>query len=104
MTIQTKLIAGNVDIKIPDSFVLHQNYPNPFNPKSIIKYEISKTGYVTLGVYDILGKEITTLVNEIKSPGYYEVIFNGANLSSGTYFYRLQTGEFFSSKKMSLIK
>jgi hypothetical protein len=102
----------NTGILIPEKFNLYQNYPNPFNPVTKIKFEIP-SGFpigtfgndnVVLKVYDILGKEIITLVNEKLSPGSYEVSFDGNNLSSGIYFYRLIAGDFIASKKMILIK
>jgi hypothetical protein len=78
----------------PKEFALYQNYPNPFNPNTVISYQLPVTGYVTLKVYDILGNEVATLINEEKQPGVYEVEFNshsdeGQNLSSGVYFYQL---------------
>ena len=85
-------------------YQLLQNYPNPFNPSSKISYSIAERGRVLLKVYDILGREITTLVNEEKPAGRYEVEFNANDLSSGIYFYRLQAGKFISTKKMILLK
>lgn len=89
---------------VPNSFKLFQNYPNPFNPTTNIKYEISSIANVKLTVYDILGREIETLVNEEKLPGSYEVKFNASHLSSGTYFYVLRAGNFSETKKMLLMK
>ncbi|GBD86219.1 Ycf48-like protein [bacterium BMS3Abin03] len=86
------------------SFNLSQNYPNPFNPSTIIKYSIVKKGEVKLMIYDILGREVSVLVNEVKDPGYYEVNFNASNLASGVYFYRLVAGSFVSTHKMLLLK
>jgi hypothetical protein len=86
------------------SFNLSQNYPNPFNPTTTIKYQIAKAGFVTLKVYNILGKEVATLVNEEKQPGNYYADFNGSGLSSGIYFYRISSGSFISTKKMILLK
>ncbi len=86
------------------SFNLSQNYPNPFNPSTIIKYSIVKKGEVKLTIYDILGREVSVLVNEVKDPGYYEVNFNASNLASGVYFYRLVAGSFVSTHKMLLLK
>ena len=91
-------------LKIVNEFNLFQNYPNPFNPTTKIKYEISKTGLVTLKVYDVLGREVATLVNEEKLSGSYEVEFDGSNLSSGVYFYRMRAGDFIDTKKFVLIK
>ena len=86
------------------TFELYQNYPNPFNPSTKISYSIPKLGFVTLKVYDILGREVGNLVNEEKNAGNYEVEFNGNNLSSGIYIYKLQVGNYHSVKKMLLIK
>ncbi|MBK7254286.1 MAG: T9SS type A sorting domain-containing protein [Ignavibacteria bacterium] len=89
---------------IPDNFSLKQNYPNPFNPSTVISYSIPKSGLVTLKVYDVLGKEVASLINEVKTSGSYEYQFNGTNLSSGVYFYRLESGNFSDTKKMFLLK
>ena len=88
----------------PYSFSLSQNYPNPFNPSTVIKYTVSKADNVELKVYDILGKEVATLVNQVQNPGSYSVMFNAANLASGAYFYRIKTGSFTEIKKMMLVK
>ncbi|HRE41800.1 MAG TPA: T9SS type A sorting domain-containing protein [Ignavibacteria bacterium] len=88
----------------PVSFDLKQNYPNPFNPFTQISFSIPKSDLVTLKIYDKLGREIQTLVNEFKTAGNYSVGFMGDNLSSGTYYYRIQSGDFVSTKKMILIK
>jgi hypothetical protein len=88
----------------PIKYELSQNYPNPFNPITNIKYQIQKPGLVTLKIYDITGREIKTLVNEIKNPGSYIVTFNGSEFASGVYFYRIQAGDFAQVKKMVLIK
>lgn len=85
-------------------YSLSQNYPNPFNPSTKIKYSIAGTQMVTLRVYDILGNEVTSLVNEIKQPGTYEVTFDGAKLSSGIYFYKLTSGPFTQTRKFVLLK
>jgi len=84
--------------------LLVQNYPNPFNPSTTIHYEIPNNGFVTLKVYDILGREVKTLVNQYESKGRYDVNFNAVNLASGIYIYRLQSGSFISTKKMLLLK
>ncbi|MFH0735381.1 MAG: FISUMP domain-containing protein [bacterium] len=88
----------------PNSFFLDQNYPNPFNPNTTIKYSIPSSDIVTLKVYDVLGKEVTSLVNGFKNTGNYEVNFDGSKLSSGTYFYQLKTAEFCETKKLILLK
>ncbi len=95
----------NVDKEIfPKKISLSQNYPNPFNPSTVIKFNLSEKSYIKLIVYDILGKEIATLVNEEKPAGLYEVTFNASPLSSGVYFYKLQSGLFTETKKMLLVK
>lgn len=89
---------------IPKQFALSQNYPNPFNPITNIKYDLPKDIFVTIKIYDMLGREIKTLVNEFKNAGSYVVSFNGSELASGIYFYRIQAGDFASVKRMVLIK
>ncbi len=96
--------VNNIESKIPDNFSLSQNYPNPFNPTTNIKYQIKSKGLVTFKIYDILGKEIATLVNEKQSPGTYEVSWDGSAYPSGVYFYKLIAGNFSETKKMLLIK
>jgi hypothetical protein len=88
----------------PGNFVLRQNYPNPFNPSTKISWQSPVSSHQTLKVYDLLGREVATLVDEYKPAGKYEVDFDTSNLSSGTYFYSLQSGEFTSTKKLVLIK
>ncbi len=99
-------LVGIPEVKnnIPDKFGLMQNYPNPFNPVTKIRYQITNNNYVSLKVYNALGKEIVTLVDEYKNAGKYEVIFDGSKLSSGTYFYRIKAGDYSETKKMTLIK
>ena len=89
---------------LPSRFNLSQNYPNPFNPSTTFRYSIPNESKVIIKVYDILGKEITTLLNEEKSAGSYEVDFNAVNLPSGVYFYQLKVGEYTNTKTMILIK
>jgi Subtilase family/Secretion system C-terminal sorting domain len=89
---------------IPETFSLSQNYPNPFNPSTKINYELPKSNFVLLKIYNVLGKEVATLVNEKQNAGAYSVEFNGSNLSSGIYFYKIQSGEFSDVKRMVLIK
>ncbi len=89
---------------VPAEYLLSQNYPNPFNPVTNIKFSLPKTGYVNVTVFDISGREITTLVNEQLSAGVYKADFDGSNLSSGVYFYRIIAGEFSEVKKMTLVK
>ncbi|MEO8231046.1 MAG: right-handed parallel beta-helix repeat-containing protein [Ignavibacteriota bacterium] len=93
-----------VDFSLLTEFSLEQNYPNPFNPTTSIKYAIGSKQFVQLKIYNILGNEVSTLVNEIRPAGNYEVNFNASRLSSGVYFYKLQSGSFIETKKMLLIK
>jgi len=85
-------------------FSLSQNYPNPFNPVTRIDYSIKESGFVSLRVYDTIGNEVSTLVNENKPAGSYSVNFNAGSLPSGMYIYRLTSGKFTSSKKLTVIK
>jgi len=94
----------NINNKVPSSYSLSQNYPNPFNPTTNIKYQIKENAIVTLKIYDILGKEIETLVNEKQSPGTYEVNWNANAFPSGVFFYRLEAGDYSETRKMILIK
>jgi hypothetical protein len=93
-----------VNVTAPNKFSLEQNYPNPFNPTTTIKYAVPKAVNVELKVYDILGREVKTLVNAARNPGYYEVQFNAVNLASGVYFYRLKAGDYIKTSKMLLLK
>jgi hypothetical protein len=88
----------------PQKFELAQNYPNPFNPVTKINFSVPKQSFVSLKIYDLLGKEVSQLVNEVKTPGVYSIDFNALNLSSGAYFYKLEAGEFSDIKRMMLIK
>ena len=107
--IQKLMVAGE---SMPSKYSLEQNYPNPFNPSTTIRYSIpnvienqaKQTQLVTLKVFDILGNEVATLVNEEKPAGSYEVKFDAAGLSSGIYFYKLQAGSLVENKKMILMK
>ena len=86
------------------TYELKQNFPNPFNPVTNIQYQIVNQGMVTLKVYDMLGREVKVLVNEIKSPGKYVVSFDATGLSSGVYFYKMTSGDFSETKKFVLVK
>ncbi len=109
----------NISTEIPSAYSLSQNYPNPFNPTTKIRFDIPNgipslegyvrpggrgVGMVTLKVFDIMGREVATLVNEQLAPGTYETTFDGSNLSSGTYFYKLTTGDFSQTKRLALIR
>ena len=90
---------------LPTEFALHQNYPNPFNPATKISFDLPQDSKVNLVVYDLLGREVSRLVNnEFKVAGTYTFDFNAASLSSGVYFYRLETEGFTNTKRMMLIK
>jgi hypothetical protein len=102
--------SATVDVRphtnptVPAGFALQQNYPNPFNPSTTIKFELPMSTRVSLVVYDLLGKEVTRLVDEIQDAGYKSVLFNAANLPTGVYFYRLEAGSFMSVRKLMLVK
>jgi hypothetical protein len=89
---------------IPVEYALSQNYPNPFNPVTKITFALPVQGLVSLKVYDITGREIAKLVNEVKPAGYHSVEFNGNSLSSGVYFYRIEANDFVQTRKMLLVK
>ncbi len=93
-----------VSNKVPASYTLEQNYPNPFNPSTEIKYSVARSGDVSLKVYNMLGQEITTLFSGLQQPGTYKATFDGAKLSSGVYFYRLEAGKTSIARKMILTK
>ena len=103
------LDVEQIDDQIPVDFTLEQNYPNPFNPTTTIRYSITRPDLVRIKVYDVLGREVKTLVNEEKMSGVYQVSWNGDDssgnkVSSGVYFYRIDAGDFIQTKKMMLIK
>jgi hypothetical protein len=89
---------------IPSDFSISQNYPNPFNPSTKISWQSPVGSHQTIKIYDVLGNEVATLVNEYKSTGSYEITFDASSLTSGVYFYRLQAGEFVQTRKMVLLK
>ncbi|MBK8552067.1 MAG: T9SS type A sorting domain-containing protein [Ignavibacteria bacterium] len=106
-TIPTELIVtgtGNSSAELPEKFTLSQNYPNPFNPVTNLEFGISDLGFVSLKVYNIIGKEVATLVNENLNPGTYKYRFDGSGLTSGVYFYTLKVNGFSETKRMILIK
>jgi subtilisin-like proprotein convertase family protein len=90
--------------QVPVKFELSQNYPNPFNPVTTIKYSILKQAFVVIKIYDILGREVKTLVNDMRIAGNYEIDFNASYLASGIYFYRMEAGDFTDVKKLVLLK
>jgi hypothetical protein len=90
--------------QLPAVFRLEQNYPNPFNPTTIIRYALPARTYVTLSVFNALGQQVGTLVNDTQEAGYHEVRFDGRSLATGVYFYRLQTGDFIQTRKMLLLE
>jgi len=94
----------NISSEVPEKYSLHQNYPNPFNPSTIISYSIPTKSVVSLKIYDLLGKEITTLVNREHEAGVFQTKFDATELSSGIYFYKLNTNHYSETKKMTLIK
>ncbi|MBT3591177.1 MAG: T9SS type A sorting domain-containing protein, partial [Candidatus Marinimicrobia bacterium] len=94
---------------IPDTYVLHQNYPNPFNPITMLRYDLPKDALVNITIYDMLGREVRTLVNTTQDAGFKSVIWNATNnqgmsVSSGVYIYSIEAGEFTQTKKMVLLK
>ncbi|QQS35204.1 MAG: right-handed parallel beta-helix repeat-containing protein [Ignavibacteriales bacterium] len=97
-------LNNEVEVGIPDKFDLAQNYPNPFNPTTVISYSIAKESLAKLVVFNSIGEEVLTLVNELKQPGNYSYNFDANSLSSGVYFYKLTAGDFVSTRKMLLVK
>jgi Secretion system C-terminal sorting domain/Beta-propeller repeat len=92
------------DIETPSKYSLSQNYPNPFNPSTNIKFDIPKASFVKLSVYDVSGREVTSMINSELQTGHYEYTFDGSKLTGGVYFYKLQAGDFVETKKMILVK
>jgi hypothetical protein len=97
-------LSNDVEVGVPAEYSLSQNYPNPFNPATRINYDLPYSGNVSIILYDISGREAATLVNEFKPAGYYSIQFNGSNLSSGMYFYRMSVNSIVLTKKMMLVK
>ena len=98
----TDVEESPMDIPVESS--LKQNYPNPFNPSTTIRYELPKASHVTLTVYDLLGREVATLVNDVEEPGYKSVQWDASRFSSGVYFCRLTAGEFIQTRKLLLVR
>jgi hypothetical protein len=101
---QTGLSVGDDQSLVPPNYSLFQNYPNPFNPKTKIQFIIVNRQSTIVKVFDVLGRDLATLVNEVKEPGMYTVQFDGSNLASGAYFYQLQAGEFIQIRKLLLLR
>jgi hypothetical protein len=101
---QTGTGVGNNGSLLPSKYELNQNYPNPFNPVTKINFALPKRAYVSLKIYNMLGKEVAALVSDTKEAGYYTIDFNGSDLSSGVYYCRLESGGFMDVKKMILVK
>jgi hypothetical protein len=97
-------IGNNDNNKLASQYILKQNFPNPFNPSTIINYSIPKAGIVTIKVFDVLGKEVATLIHQEKSAGNYSVQFSESKLTSRIYFYRMQVCSFVQTKKLLLLK
>jgi len=97
-------VVNKENKELPTQFSLEQNYPNPFNPSTTIKYSIPNNQFVRIKIFDMLGREVATLVNQVKAPGNYEVKFDGGKLSSGVYIYKMQAGNYSEVKKMLLMK
>jgi hypothetical protein len=89
---------------LPKEFALHQNYPNPFNPSTVIKFDLPEDSRVTLIVYDMLGRELTKLVDDVRPAGYHSITWNAKNIASGLYYYKLCAGNFVRVHKMMLLK
>jgi hypothetical protein len=102
------ILNNTVDVRnyneVVTSYELFANYPNPFNPTTTIRYQLPQAGKASLKIFDILGREVQTLVDEVQISGSYSVNFNASSLASGVYFYRLQSGNFVSTKKMLMVK
>ena len=98
------VLSNEVNVGVPEKYFLSQNYPNPFNPSTVISYHLPSAGFTGIKIYDITGKEVMSLVNEVQQAGYYNVTFTAAGLTSGIYFYKIQSGNFSQVKKAMLVK
>lgn len=97
------------DVSVPEQYALHQNYPNPFNPVTILRYDIPEQSEVTITIYDLLGRQVRTLVRDVEEPGFMFVVWDGTNAvgetaGAGVYLYRIQAGDFTRTKKMVLLR
>ena len=102
-------LDAKIETILPERFTLHQNYPNPFNPVTTLRYELPNNSLVTIIIYDMLGREVKTLINQTQDAGYRSVIWDATNdydkpVSAGIYLYQIQAGEYISTKKMVLLK
>ncbi|MBZ0204480.1 MAG: S8 family serine peptidase [Ignavibacteria bacterium] len=104
LTVTYQTVIGIQTIEIPSYYSLDQNYPNPFNPSTTIKFSVPKADVVKLKIYDVLGREVAVLVNELIQPGFHTVDFNASNLASGIYFYKLEAGDYSAVKKLVFVK
>jgi len=102
-TVSIPIAGVRPPVKMPPTFALEQNYPNPFNPATEIKYQLAASGFVTLRVYDVIGRNVSTLINERQNAGEHSVTFNAAGLPTGVYFYKLSAGNFVQTRKLILI-
>ncbi len=104
LLVRNMIGIGNNSGIIPHKYNLYQNYPNPFNPETIIKYDLPKTGFVSLIIYDALGREVVSLINSEQEAGIHEVVWNAKNYTSGVYFFKFKAGDYTTTKKMMLIR
>jgi hypothetical protein len=105
----TQELSLNDNIVIPSQYTLHQNYPNPFNPVTTLRYDLPENGLVNITIYDMLGRQVKTLMNQTQDAGYRSVVWNATNdygkpVSAGIYLYQIQAGEYMQTKKMVLLK
>ena len=96
-------LENSIEIALPVKYEIGQNYPNPFNPKTKIAFELPERAMVTIKLYDMIGREVRTILKEERDGGYYVMDFDAGNLSSGVYFYRMISGKFIKTLKMSLV-
>ena len=106
--VEAALLSAMEDL-VPAEFALHQNYPNPFNPTTQIKFDLAEDGLVSIKIYDVMGRQLKTLVNSVKTAGYHSIQWDATNdlgegVSAGMYIYMIQAGDFVSTKKMVLLK
>jgi len=109
VAIDITVLWADLGIAIPDEFAIHQNYPNPFNPVTTLRYDLPENGHVNITIYDMLGRQVKTLINEYQDPGYRSIIWDATNdygkpVSAGMYLYQIHAGEYISTKKMVLLK